>query len=74
MMVVLLDLEWIEDHGNNLTQLSAVRTDERWREVSRLDRLVRASSDCLRFRRHMAFGGYSRRFQRRGNRCCQHMA
>ena len=57
-MIVLLDLEWIEGDGNELTQLSAVRTDEHWAELDRLDLLVRPNAACFQNPGHMAFGGY----------------
>ncbi len=57
-MIVLLDLEWIEKNEKHLTQLSAVRTDEKWNVVGSLDEIARPTTACLRERDHMAFGGY----------------
>ena len=58
-MIVLLDIEWVENDGNHLTQVSAVRTDENWNEIGRLDEIVRAPVNCLRDKDHVAFGGFS---------------
>lgn len=41
-MIVLLDLEWnVTDGKKELTQLSAVRTDEYWNALDRIDLIVR---------------------------------
>ena len=58
-MIVLLDLEWVENNENHLTQLSAVRTDENWNEIGRLDEIVRTPACCLKDQDHVAFGGFS---------------
>ena len=57
-MIVLLDLEWIEKSQNHLTQLSALRVDERWNPISHLDILCRVPEDCCLEPEHLAFGGY----------------
>ena len=56
-MIVLLDLEWIERGVKHLTQLSAVRTDENWNPVTRLEILVKPDDHCFREPQHVAFGG-----------------
>ena len=58
-MTVLLDLEWIENNGKHLTQLSAVRMDGNWNEIGRLDEIVRTPACCLKDKDHVAFGGFS---------------
>ena len=58
-MIVLLDLEWIENGGNHLTQLSAVRTDENWNPVASLEIFVKPAAFCFKDPNHMAFGGVS---------------
>ncbi len=58
-MIVLLDLEWIELGEKHLTQLAAVRTDEHWNAVSRLEEFVRPGGACLTYCSHVAFGGHS---------------
>ncbi len=58
-MIVLLDLEWIELGDKHLTQLAAVRTDEQWNVVSRLEEFVHLGGACLTYRSHVAFGGHS---------------
>ena len=44
-MIVLLDLEWIEKNEKHLTQLSAVRTDEKWNVVGTGMHIVRVAKD-----------------------------
>ena len=56
-MVVLLDLEWIEKGARHLTQLSAVRTDEKWNPVASLEIFVKPAAACVKEPEHMAFGG-----------------
>lgn len=56
-MIVLLDLEWIEDGWKRLTQLSALRTDETWTPVSRLEVFAYPGDAALLHSEHMAFGG-----------------
>lgn len=58
-MIVLLDLEWIEKDGNHLTQFSALRSDDGWKERERLDILVRVPPACCDDPAHVAFGGYT---------------
>ncbi len=58
-MIVLLDLEWIEKDERWLTQLSAIRTDENWNPVSRLDIFVKPDDACFNDPQHVAFGGKS---------------
>jgi hypothetical protein len=60
-MIVLLDLEWIEQQGeNHLTQLSVLRADADWQETSHLNLIVKPSASCMSDMRHVALGGYVR--------------
>ena len=60
-MIVLLDLEWIERRNEkSLTQLSALRTDETWQEISHLDLLAKPDGSFLPDMSHVAYGGYKR--------------
>lgn len=56
-MIVLLDLEWIDDGEKHLTQLSALRVDNEWTPLDRLDILVNPGAGFYANDKHMAFGG-----------------
>lgn len=56
-MIVLADLEWIEMDGRFLTQLAAIRTNEKWETVSYFNAYVCPPKKCLAFSGHLAFGG-----------------
>ena len=58
-MIVLVDLEWIEEKENHLTQLSAIRTDEHWNALDRLNLFAKPSPGSLIVQSHMALGGYT---------------
>ena len=57
-MTVLLDIEWIEKEEKHLSQISAIRVDEEWTEISRIDLFVNLGTECLHDNNHVAFGGY----------------
>lgn len=57
-MTVLLDVEWIEKEEKHLSQISAIRVDEEWTEISRIDLFVNPGAECLQDGNHIAFGGY----------------
>lgn len=56
-MIVLLDLEWIDDGDKHLTQLSALRADDEWAPLERLNILVNPGAAFYTNDKHMAFGG-----------------
>ena len=57
-MTVLLDVEWIEKEEKHLSQISAIRVNEEWTEISRIDLFVNPGTECLQDCNHIAFGGY----------------
>lgn len=57
IMIVLLDLEWIDDGEKHLTQLSALRVDDEWEPIDRLDILVNPGAAFCANDKHIAFGG-----------------
>ena len=57
-MTVLLDVEWIEKEEKHLSQISAIRVDEEWTEISRIDLFINPGTECLQDSNHIAFGGY----------------
>lgn len=57
-MKVFLDIEWIENGENSLTQLSAVRVDEDGERTNQLDILVRPHESAFAEPWHVAFGHY----------------
>lgn len=61
-MLVLIDLEWTirQDLGKELTQISAVRVDEKWNIHSEFHRTVRPGIPARVDWLHVAYNGYSR--------------
>ena len=60
-MVVLLDMEWIEDHDGqrSLTQLYAARVDEKWEPVSVFETLVRPRDPETASWEYLAYNGHA---------------
>ena len=61
-MLVLMDMEWVRSYGGVPcpTQLSALRTDGRWRALARFDSLIRPRDRSCRRWKHMAYSGFRR--------------
>ena len=62
MMIVLLDLEWINREEKHLTQLAALRTGDGWETEDSLELLANPGKVCLREPEDASLGGSGRRY------------
>ena len=58
MMIVLLDLEWINREEKHLTQLAALRTGDGWETEDSLELLANPGKVCLREPEDASLGGF----------------